>query len=156
MKKWKLITLTCVIAASVLLYWYFKPVDVHKEYDSVIYASDTDIEHSTTIKLDGQLHRNLFGKDMINANLIVDNDLVYNVQLKYNGSVYFYHMISWDDSKAIQTTGTIHASKNLDKVWLKLNDIDKRYNFEDSYVFGPADTKEEAEALVKQLINSEP
>lgn len=155
MKKGKLIAFACIIAASLVLYLYFKPVNVHKVYDSVIYSFDSDIEYRTSIELDGQLYRDLFGKDKINGNLIVDKDRIYKVQLKYDGSVYFYHLVSWDDSKALKTLGTIQASKNLDKFWIKLNDIDKRYQLEDSYVFGPAHTKEEAEALVKQLMKSE-
>ncbi|WP_410513820.1 hypothetical protein PaeBR_05145 [Paenibacillus sp. BR2-3] len=51
-----------------------------------------------------------------------------------------------------RTLGTINASYNLDKVWLKLNDIDKKYNM-NGYVFGPASTKIEANELIRELVN---
>lgn len=155
MKYKKRIFISCSLIIAILLFLYFRPVEIDKEYDSIIYSTDDGFEHSTKIKLTGELYRNPFGNSTMSGDLTVDGDLNYKVKLKYDKSSdnYFYTMIDWDDMKNHRTLGTIYTSSNLDKVWISLKAIDERYQIKESYVSGPANSLEEGNALAKELMS---
>ncbi|WP_164817318.1 hypothetical protein [Paenibacillus lautus] len=46
------------------------------------------------------------------------------------------------------------ATKELDYIWITLNDINEKYGIQEGYIFSPADSKEEANELIKkELMN---
>jgi len=133
-------------------YLYLRGVEIEKEYNAVIYSFDTDFEQETKIKITGKHYKKPFGNDTIIGELTVDNNLHYDFNLKYIGTKYFYLITDTNEYAQFRSVGTITASKNLDKVWVMLNDLNERYDIEHGYVFGPADSKERANELIKELM----
>lgn len=144
-------SIVLLVAIVILCYFYFKAVEVNKEYDAIIYSYDTDFEQKIKVQLSGQLYKGLFGKHELKGTLLVDEDLVYDFRLRSDGHHYFYHIVETMEDATLRTIGTITASQSLDHIWLMLNDINERYDI-DGYVFGPAESKEEANKLIKSML----
>lgn len=132
-------------------YMYYKPVKLNYQYSSVIYSIESDFEKETIIEIEGLLYKRIFAKNVVIGELTVDYDLSYDFRLKFDGRNYFYVLSEVNEATLRRSIGTITLSKNFDKVWLMLTDIDERYDTK-AYVFGPADNGEEANRLVYEML----
>jgi hypothetical protein len=142
-----------IIIALLTYSLYPKKFEVEREYKSIFYSFDTDFEQETIIKMSGDWYKKPFGKDTIIGTLTVDKDHTYPFKLEYDGQKYFF-LITENEQSKLKSIGTITVSRNLDKVWLMLKDINEKYGI-DGYVFGPADNKEEANESIRQMMDFE-
>lgn len=145
-------SITIIIVIIISYLYYIRAVEIDKQYNSVIYSFENEFEKETIISIKGKLYRKPFSKDSIVGKLTVDNDLSYDFILKGDGHKYFFLMTEYTDEALLRSIGTITVSKNLDKVWLMLKEVNSRYDI-DGYVFGPADDKEEANELIKEMMD---
>ncbi|OBZ17587.1 hypothetical protein [Bacillus sp. FJAT-26390] len=104
--------------------------------------------------MSGDGYKRLLGKNTVMGTLTVDKDLTYPFKLEFDGQKYFFLITETNNWTVLKSIGTITASRNLDKIWLMLNGIDEKYGI-NGYVFGPADNKEEANELIKQMLGFE-
>ncbi|PZD97332.1 hypothetical protein DNH61_02990 [Paenibacillus sambharensis] len=144
-----------VIAAVIFLYTAFKPAAVDKEIASVIYSTEEGVEKQSVVQLVGNVQRHSFSSRVFQGRLTVDHDLAYDVKLSESGSGFFGTIVSFNSDKSIQTKGTVYASKELDRVWIWLDELDKRYNMENGYIAGPASTQAEANEIARSLIEGQ-
>lgn len=148
-----------IVGALVLLigisfiYFYHKPDWIEREHQSVIYSFEQQFEKKTTVVLEGEHYRNLFGREVFIGKLKTDEDLEYEIKLTEQGSGFFGILTTLDNYKAIETIGSVMTSGDFDNVWIQLDDINERYGFSEAegYVAGPADTKEEANEIAKNI-----
>ncbi|MCI3919452.1 hypothetical protein MO973_04305 [Paenibacillus sp. TRM 82003] len=138
------------VVVGVSLTLYLKPVKIDKTIESLIYSFDDGFEQPTAIQLEGELFRDPFGGNVVLGEITVDKDIRFPVRLKDDGAYYFY-LVSEIKDGLTHTVGAVHASRDLKHVWIKLDVIDERYGV-DGYVFGPAQSMEEANELIKANI----
>ncbi|MEC0170397.1 hypothetical protein [Paenibacillus graminis] len=153
-QAWLKIGLAVIII--VLLYLWLRPQHVEREYESVIYSNDTKIVKNTGIRLTGETIRGLllFTKSTFSGTLTVDGDLYYKVKLKDSGGYYLGVLTDFNADSSTRTTGVITASKKLDRFWITLTDLDKRYGLghDEGNISGPASTLEEAKQVRKDIL----
>ncbi|WP_379154838.1 hypothetical protein [Paenibacillus sp. sgz5001063] len=153
-KVWLRIGLTLIVL--VLLYLWMRPQHAEREYGSIIYTNESGIIKSTTLYFKGQVVRGvlLFSKSTFNGTLTVDQDLTYKIKLKDSGGYYLGVMTALDADHSTRITGVISASKKLDRFWITLTDLDKRYNLKngEGNIAGPASTLEEAKQVGKDIL----
>ncbi|CAM4481641.1 hypothetical protein [Paenibacillus tarimensis] len=156
MKKATIIISSLVLIAVVLfLYTTFKPSAVDKEITSVIYSTEEGVEKQSVVQLVGSVQRHSFSSRVFQGRLTVDHDLAYDVKLSESGSGFFGTIVFSDSYIDIQTKGTVYASKELDRIWIWLDELDKRYDMENGYIAGPASTQAEANDIARSLIEGQ-
>jgi len=153
-KLWILLSIV-LLGLVALGYVWLKPNPLEREYNSVVYSYDTGVVGSIPIKLKGERYRSLLGKKSFVGELTADNDLNYKIVLKENDQQYFGTIVTFDAMNAIHTLGTVMASKKLDKVWLKLEAINQKYQLQDGYISGPTNSLEEAEQIAREVLSGD-
>jgi len=154
LKKWISIAGIIVIIAVAYLYHQPKPMDF--TYESVIYSNESDFEKQTIVKLKGNYYRNLFGKNVWIGELVADVDLRYEVKLEKMDRTKYFSILTRNEPKGHLTTiGSVMTSKNFDKVWLQLDDINEKYNIIEGYIGGPAGNKYEGNDVASKIIKGE-
>lgn len=82
--------------------------------------------------------------------LVVDDDLSYDVELYYDGGKLFRTIATFSKDARLKSVGSVMATKELEYIWITLNDINEKYGIQEGYIFSPADSKEEANKLIKK------
>lgn len=157
-KTYWIVGFLVLLIAILLIYFYHKPERIEREIQSAIYSFDQQFEKETTVVLEGEHYRNLFGPEVFVGRLKTDEDLEYDIELKEQGNGFLGILVSKDDYKVTVTIGSVSTSRKFDKVWLQLDDINERYGFfeAEGYVAGPASTKEEANEVAKRILEGRP
>ncbi|ULO06536.1 hypothetical protein H1230_26610 [Paenibacillus sp. 19GGS1-52] len=145
------------IALLGIIYWLFvwlQPQPFEREYSSIIYSTaDQSFARSTDIKLKGNKYRKLLGPDIFVGELTADHDLNYKIKLEGGKTPYSGLITAHDATKATRSIGIVTVSFNFDKIWMELDDINRRYKLQegDGYISSPAKNREEA-ILISHLI----
>ncbi|RIX53680.1 hypothetical protein D3P08_09675 [Paenibacillus nanensis] len=142
-----LITLSCVS----FVYFYHQPERIEREHKSVIYSVENDFEKQTSIALEGNYYRNLFGRDVFIGKLMTDDDLEYEIKLYDEGGNFQGSITTLNSNNVTETIGSVMTSRHFDNVWVQLDNINERYNLSDGYITGPATTKEEANQVALKM-----
>ncbi|MNW64249.1 hypothetical protein D3C74_425160 [compost metagenome] len=76
------------------------------------------------------------------------------MKLKDSGGYYLGVLTDFNADSSTRTTGVITASKKLDRFWITLTDLDKRYGLghDEGNISGPASTLEEAKQVRKDIL----
>lgn len=151
MRSKKFIIPGFITVLGVLIFLYSRPVIINKQFEAVIYSFEDDFEQQDVITLEGELHRDPFAGDVLLGEITVGKDIKYKIKLKDNGAYYFYPIVEISGGYT-NTIGTVYASKDLENIWIKLKVVDERLGIVDGYIFGPAQSKEEANELIKKNI----
>lgn len=139
-----------IIALVTISYLYFSPTTVHKEMEGLVYSFDSDFERKTQMVISGNSNRNVFSRDSFIGELVVDDDLSYDVELYYDGGKLFGTITTFGKDAMLKSVGSVMATKELEYIWITLNDINEKYGIQEGYIFSPADSKEEANNLIKK------
>lgn len=153
-KVWILVTIV-ILGIVALTYIRLKPDLLDREFSSVVYSNDTGFTTTTTIKLKGELYKGLIGANRFIGEMTADNDLKYEVTLKETDQQYLGLITTFDENKSLRTIGSIVFSRKLDKVWIKLEDINQRYQLQDGYISGPANNLEEAQQIAREVMTGD-
>lgn len=148
LKKIVWITVFVVLATVTYFYW---PNSINREYDSVVYSTDSGFERRTTVQLSGTQYRALLGKRYVTGKLKADHDLSYDIRLEWNGRYYFGTIADFDAAGLLHTSGSVMGSDRFEKVWLQLNEINQRYNIT-GYVSGPAGNLKEGNEVARHIL----
>lgn len=133
----KLIFLAVVvllIAAGVL---YHTPREIRQELQGAIYSEQKNFERASKVVLTGKEYPNLLGKPVIKGTLSMDEQFIYPVTLKFDGSMYSYTMTEWGEDKSPITTANITASRDLTRFSIYLQDLNEHYGLSDAWVTAP-------------------
>ncbi|WP_178024119.1 hypothetical protein [uncultured Paenibacillus sp.] len=141
-----------VIAFLVLLgiYENQRPHEVKQTIPSTLYALDPAFEHQVVVSIEGELVPNLFGRDVFIGELRVNEGLKYDITLKEDHDGFFALLRS-EDPQEIRIAGSITTSNKLDRIYLKLPELNARFGLNDADVAGPAHTSAEAQAIAGEL-----
>lgn len=139
-----------IIVLVIIAYLYFSPTAVHKEMEVLIYSFDSNFEKKTKMVISGKSNRNVFSRDSFIGELVVDDDLSYDIELYYDRGKLFGTITTFSKDATINSVGNVMATKELDYIWISLNDINEKYGIQEGYIFSPADSKEEANELIKK------
>lgn len=153
-KMWILVSIM-TLGVIALFYMLLKPDPLDREFNSIVYSSDTGFSTTTTIKIKGDLYNRLLGENQFIGELTADNDLKYKITLYENDWQYLGMIITFDKEKSIQTIGSVVLSHELDKVWIKLDDMNQRYQLKDGYISGPANNLEEAQQIAWEVLTGD-
>lgn len=153
-KVWILVTMV-ILGIVALTYIRLKPDPLDREFSSVVYSNDTGFTSTTIIKLKGELYKGLLGANRFIGEMTVDNDLKYDVTLKEDDQQYWGIITTFDENKSNRTIGSIVFSRKLDKVWIKLDDINQRYQLQDGYISGPANNLEDAQQIAREVMTGD-
>ena len=123
-----------------------------QEDGRLIYSFDSNFEKKTQIVISGKSNRNAFSRDSFIGELVVDDDLSYDIELYYDGGKLFGTITTFSKDATLNSVGNVMATKELDFIWISLNDINEKYGIQEGYIFSPADSKEEANELIKKEI----
>ncbi len=145
-----------VLVVVLLGYLWLRPQPFEREYSSVIYSNDTGMVKNTVMELKGDTYRGFPGKSEFVGKLTADGDLQYGIKLKESGGYYLGIMTFFGEDRTIHTIGVVNASVKLNKLWVMLIDINKRYGFEngEGYIAGPASTVQEAQQVARDIMGS--
>lgn len=135
MKKWIFLAVVVLIAAAGAL--YHTPREIQQELQGAIYSEQSDFERLSKIVLSGKKYPNLLGKPVIKGTLSIDEQFIYPVTLKFDGSMYSCTLTEWGEDKVPITTGTITASGDLTRFSMYLQDINEHYGLRDARVTAP-------------------
>jgi len=139
--------------AVYLIFDYHRPEHIEMNYSSSIYSIESKFEKQTAISIIGDHHKKLFGKDIFIGQMIVDDDLMYEIKLEREDNKYFEILTKIDNEyHVINSIGSIMTSTGFDKIWLQLDDINEKYNLIEGYVSGPAKNMEEANDVARSII----
>lgn len=141
MKKWIFLMVVVVLIAAGAL--YHAPRVIKQELQGMIYSEHNDFERSSKILLTGDKYPNLLGKPVIKGTLSIDEQFVFPVTLKFNGSMYSYTMVEWGEDKAPITTGTITASSDLNSFTISLQAMNDYYGLSEAWLVAPPVLHEE-------------
>lgn len=141
MRKWLFFMVVVVLIAVGAL--YHAPREVHQELRGVIYSERENFEQAAEITLTGKKYPNLLGKPVIKGTLSIDEQFVFPVTLKFNGSMYSYTMVEWGEDKAPITTGTITASSDLNSFTISLQAMNDYYGLSEAWLVAPPVLHEE-------------
>lgn len=139
-----------IIVLVTIAYLGFSPTAVHKEMEGLIYSFDSNFEKKTQIVISGKSNRNVFSRDSFIGQLVVDDDLSYDIDLYYEDGKLFGTITTFSEDEMLNSVGSVMATKKLDYIWITLNDINEKYGIQEGYIFSPADSKEEANELIKK------
>ncbi|MEC0204838.1 hypothetical protein P4H39_19720 [Paenibacillus lautus] len=139
-----------IIVLITTAYLYFSPTTVHKEMEGLIYSFNSNFEKKTQIVIAGKSNRNVFSRDSFIGQLVVDDDLSYDIELYYEDGKLFGTITTFSEDAMLNSVGSVMATKKLDYIWITLNDINEKYGIQEGYIFSPADSKEEANELIKK------
>lgn len=154
MKKiWMLGIIVVLIGASLLFYQYIQPDRLNMEYDSTIYSDVAGFEQSTVIRLNGELFKKPFGKNVFKGEIIADEEFAYAIHLIEIDNYYLGLITKMDEVSRTHTIGTVMTSKNIDKVWIKLDELNEKYDLQEGYISGPAKNMEEAIQIAREVIS---
>lgn len=136
-----------------LLFVWLQPQPFEREYSSIIYSTEHSFEKSTVIKLKGNKYRKLLGPDTFVGELTADHDLKYKIKLAGGKTPYCGLITARDATEATRSIGIVTVSLNFDKIWMELDDINRRYKLQegDGYISSPAKNREEA-IIISHLI----
>lgn len=126
------------------------PTTVHKEMEDLIYSFDSNFEKKTQIVISGKSNRSVFSRDSFIGELVVDDDLSYDIELYYDGGKLLGTITTFSKDATLNSVGNVMATKELDYLWISLNEINEKYGIQEGYIFSPADSKEEANELIKK------
>lgn len=135
-----------------IVYDGFSSSEFTQNIDSVIYSHESDLEKPTVVELHGELNRRLFGDDLFEGQITVDDNISYDVTFR-EGEKRFMALITKEDEMAlIKIIGSVIASKELNEIWIHLNEVDHRYGGY-TYIAGPASNKDQANTMIAALMH---
>ncbi len=153
-KMWILVSIM-TLGVIALFYMLLKPDPIDRKFNSIVYSSDTGFSTTTTIKLKGDLYNRLLGENQFIGELTADDDLKYKITLHENDRQYLGMITAFDSEKSIRTIGSVTLSRNFDKVWIKLEEMNQRYQLQDGYISGPANNLEEAQQIAREVMTGD-
>lgn len=151
---WLLVSIV-TLGVIALFYVLIKPDQLDREFNSIVYSSDTGFSTTTTIRLKGDLYKSLLSANRFIGELTADNDLKYKITLQENDQQYLGIITTLDRSKSTRTIGIVLVSRELDKVWIKLEDMNQRYQLKEGYISGPANNLEEAQQIAREVMTGD-
>lgn len=151
-KVWILVSIA-IIGIVVLFYTLLKPDQLNREYSSVVYSNDTGFTTPITIKLKGEIYKGLLGANKFIGEMTADNELKYKITLTENEQQYWGLITTFGENRSIRTIGIVMVSRKIDKVWIKLEDINQRYQLQDGYISGPANNLKEAQQIALEVMS---
>ncbi|MNZ97637.1 hypothetical protein D3C78_1168860 [compost metagenome] len=138
------------------LHRYHQPELIHKQFNGVIYSNESNFVKESFIYIHGDLHKNLFGREVLIGELLLDTDLKYDIKLNDSDIGYFgFIQLHNHNDKTIKTIGSVMLSPNMDKTWIQLHDLNNRYHLQDAYVSGPAKNMEEGNDIARSFLEGE-
>lgn len=132
------------------VYEYQRPHEVKQTIPGTLYALDPAFEHQVVVSIEGERVPNLFGRDVFIGELRVNEGIQYDITLKEDQDGFFA-LIRSEDPQDIRTAGSIITSNKLDKIYLKLPELNARFGLNDADIAGPAHTSAEAQAIAGEL-----
>lgn len=156
MKKMWVFSCIVIVVIITIMYSYHRPHPIEVSLSSIIYSNDSDFEKTTMVTLKGDLYKSLIGNGIVKGELSTDEDLTYKVTLKQESNTYSGFLYEWDSNKNIRSIGSIMATKELDKIWLQLDEINERYSLTEGYIAGPAHTIKEAKEVASLTLLGKP
>ncbi|ASA19431.1 hypothetical protein [Paenibacillus donghaensis] len=137
-------------------YAYLQPRPIEQEYNSMIYSNDNDFTKRTTMRLKGDLYQKIVGGGRIQAELTADDEFSYKVTLEKQDDHYFgaIILIALGEQASTHTIGTVMLSEELDKAWLKLDEVNDKYQLVEGYISGPASSREAALQVAREVMGA--
>lgn len=151
-KKWILIGII-IFAAIFLIYEYLFPHVIKESYSSIVYSIESKFEKQTIVAIKGKLHKNVFVENVFVGEMIIDENLRYDINLKSDGQKYFGALLTEDsDFLRLETIGSVMTSTNFDKIWIQLDDMNDKYYLTEGYISGPATNSKEANDIARTIM----
>ncbi|SHI01651.1 hypothetical protein [Clostridium grantii] len=152
MNKKVILSLLFIVFFSLCCYIYLTPKDIYRSYDALILSENTDLEVKSKISITGILYKKIINSDSIEAFISVD-EYTYQVVLNQTSTKDYLGYISIDSSfnSSDNLVGSIKISKDLSQVWINADDLNDKYK-DIYYAIAPANSKIEAEELLKKLV----
>lgn len=150
-----------VIGMGLISLIYFKPVSIERDYSAYIYAENSEFQKATEIKLVGELKKKLSLNHVFIGSIEVDG-IKEQITLKrtwknnniFKSTGYATFIETKDESEdQYEIVGSIDASKDFNKILVKLSEVDNKYSGEFN-ICGPSSTREEGEAIFESFVNN--
>lgn len=147
-----------IILISVI---YFRPINIERNFGGYMYAEDNEFQKSTEITLIGVLKKKLSLNHVFTGTIEVDDIklqvIIKRIWAKNNifKTMRYSSFIEMQNSEIGQyeVTGAIDTSKDFNEIFLRLNEVDSKYNGKFN-ICGPSSTKEEAKIIVSNMEKS--
>lgn len=142
--------LSCLILLTVIysIIDYIRPHKIDVEYGGIIYTNETRFEEKTVINIHGDLYRSIFGRNAFIGELTLDKGVKHQIKLYQEDSNYFGSLTSIESEfRNIESIGSVLVSKNFDRAWIQLDEINLKYNLVEAYISGPANAIDEAKRI---------
>ncbi|MBU3187993.1 hypothetical protein K9O30_00090 [Clostridium bowmanii] len=137
---------------------YFRPVSIERNYSAFMYADNSEFQKVTEIKLVGKLKKKLSLNHVFTGSVEVDGIKEQVILKRIWAKNNIFKTMGYNtfiETKNIkkgeyEVTGTLDASKDFNKILIRLGKVDSKYN-ENINICGPSSTREEAIAIVKDM-----
>lgn len=137
---------------------YFSPVGINRDFSGYMYDENSNLDKSVDIKLDGELKKNLSLNYVFMGSIEVDG-IKKQVMLKriwarhniFKTIEYSDFMETKNDKTGVyEVTGIVNISKDFNEIFIKLGEIDSKYNSK-FIICGPSNTREEAKSIITKM-----
>ncbi|RJE90305.1 hypothetical protein D3P07_08875 [Paenibacillus sp. 1011MAR3C5] len=151
MKKFAYLSIILVIAvAAYFLYQFHRPIAIEQTYQGIVYDNDNSFTAQDSVYIKGELSRFLFGSDSIKGTLTA-GERTYDIHLKKDRHYYFAVLTELKESH-VTSIGSMYLTIDFNHIWLQLKDYSVHYPVDHGYFVNGAATIEEANEIVKNLL----
>ena len=135
--------------------FYYRPQPVEHKAEGFVYDNISSFGAAASVSFRGQIERSIFGADVFRGSLEA-GELRYNFVMKKEANTYFGFIHEkgereYREYSELETSGTVYASGDLDRIWLKLQAWDELYGLQDAYFAAPAAERGQALAVAREL-----
>ncbi|MTI71863.1 MAG: hypothetical protein FH751_16565 [Firmicutes bacterium] len=164
MEKKSTVSIVLIIFLIVVIV-YKIPSKIDKNYKGyILYCDDSNINKKITIHLKGKLSKKVLSDNYFEGQIIV-NDIKMNVKSALPGNLKMrlkglktklkrraYTVGGIDiDNGTVKTTGVVHFSRDLRKIWGYSQEMREKYKDTDIIFVAPAENKLEAINKIEEL-----